>query len=162
MFWLVGGNQVGKAAIAGWRELIAPAIARDPSLSLWPFDGQLATLLARSGLVIAETYPGEAYGHLDLEIRRPGHSKRRQADRAGDSRALRHWARTNHVRLADRLQASIDNGFGAGADGEDCFDALAGLFGMLDVVLGNRRSGEPEDEMTRIEGWILGQQATAA
>lgn len=159
MFWLVGGNQVGKAAITGWRDLIMPTIACDTSLSLWPFDGRLDNLLARPGVVLAETYPGEVYGHMDLEIRRPGRSKRRQADRAGDRHALRSWARTNHVRLADRLQASIDNGFGAGVDGEDCFDAVVGLFGMLDVMLGNRRSGEPENELTRIEGWILGQQA---
>jgi len=25
MFWTLGGNQVGKAAISGWRELLAPA-----------------------------------------------------------------------------------------------------------------------------------------
>ena len=58
MFWLVGGNQVGKAAITGWRDLITPAVERDPALSLWPFDGRLAALLARPGVVIAETYPG--------------------------------------------------------------------------------------------------------
>ena len=29
-FWLVGGNQVGKAAITGWRDLIAPA-GRQPT-----------------------------------------------------------------------------------------------------------------------------------
>ena len=162
MFWLVGGNQVGKAAITGWRDLITPAVARDPALSLWPFDGRLAALLAQPGVVIAETYPGEAYGHLDLTIRKPDRSKRRQADRMADRHALRNWARTNHVLLADRLQASIDSGFGADADAEDCFDAVVGLFGMLDVVLGNRPAGEPEDDVTKIEGWILGQQAPVA
>ena len=162
MFWLVGGNQVGKAAITGWRDLITPAVERDPALSLWPFDGRLAVLLARPGVVIAETYPGEAYGHLDLTIRKPDRSKRRQADRMADRHALRNWARTNHVLLADRLQASIDSGFGADAAGEDCFDAVVGLFGMLDVVLGNRPAGEPEDDVTKIEGWILGQQAPTA
>ena len=160
--WLVGGNQVGKAAITGWRDLITPAVERDPALSLWPFDGRLAALLARPGVVIAETYPGEAYGHLDLTICKPDRSKRRQADRMADRHALRNWARTNHVLLADRLQASIDSGFGADAAGEDCFDAVVGLFGMLDVVLGNRPAGEPEDDVTKIEGWILGQQAPKA
>ena len=70
------------------------------------------------------------------------------------------WARTNRVRLTRRLRAEILDGFGAGKDGEDRFDAVAGLLGMLDVVLGNRPSGEPEDDTTRIEGWILGQHST--
>lgn len=162
MFWLVGGNQVGKAAITGWRDLIAPAVAGNPSLSLWPFDGRLASLLANSRVVVAETYPGETYGHLGLEIRKPGRSKRRQADRAGDAHALLNWAGTNRVLLADRLQDSIDSGFGPKADGEDCFDAVVGLFGMLDVVLGNRPSGERDDDITKVEGSILGQQVAGS
>ena len=51
--------------------------------------------------------------------------------------------------------------FGARNDGEDRFDAVVGLLGMLDVVLGNLPSGEPEDDTTRVEGWILGQHSTA-
>jgi hypothetical protein len=31
---------------------------------------------------------------------------------------------------------------------------------MLDVVLGNLESGEPEDDTTQIEGWILGYLAS--
>ena len=158
MFWLIGSNQVGKAAITGWRDLIVPARVDDAPLSLWPFDGRLADLLARAGVVIAETYPGEVYGHLDLEIRRSDRSKRCQQDRAADAPALHAWARTNHVRVTEQLHAAINRGFGADNDGEDRFDAVVGLFGMLDVVLGNRSSGEPEDDVTKIEGWILGQQ----
>ena len=67
------------------------------------------------------------------------------------------WARTNRVHLTSRLGATIADGFGTVADGEDRFDAVVGLFGMLDVALGNRPSGEPDDDTTRIEGWILGQ-----
>ena len=60
------------------------------------------------------------------------------------------------------LVAEIEDGFGAGASGEDRFDAVAGLFGILNVVLGRRPSGEPDDPVVRrIEGWILGQTATA-
>ena len=158
IFWLVGGNQVGKAAITGWRDLIVPAMVDDAPLSLWPFDGQLVDLLARAGVVIAETYPGEVYGHLDLKIRRRDRSKRCQQDRAADAPSMHVWARTNHVQLTDQLHAAIDRGFGTDNAGEDRFDAVVGLFGMLDVVLGNRSSGEPEDDMTSIEGWILGQQ----
>ena len=51
------------------------------------------------------------------------------------------------------------DGFGGGADGEDRFDAVVGLWGMLDVALGNRAPGEPDDKTTWVEGWILGQPA---
>jgi hypothetical protein len=37
LFWTLGGNQVGKAAIAGWKEIIGPA--RHAGARLWPFEG---------------------------------------------------------------------------------------------------------------------------
>ena len=159
IFWLVGPKQVGRAAITGWRDLLAPAMGSEAPPSLWPFDGRLVELLARPGVVVAETYPAEVYRHLDLAIRRNARSKRDQSDRAADAGALEAWARTNRVRLTGRLRATIMDGFGGGADGEDRFDAVVGLWGMLDVALGNRAPGEPDDETTWVEGWILGQPA---
>ena len=35
LFWTLGANQSGKAAIAGWQALIVPA----PNLRIWPFEG---------------------------------------------------------------------------------------------------------------------------
>ena len=160
VFWLVGAKQVGKATITGWRDLLAPAMASSSPPKIWPFDGRLSELLGRPGVVVAETYPAEVYRHLDLAIRSGGKSKRCQSHRAADASALRAWARANRVRLTRRLWAAIRDGFGASKDGEDRFDAVVGLFGMLNVVLGNRPSGEPEDDTTRIEGWILGQHST--
>jgi hypothetical protein len=44
--------------------------------------------------------------------------------------------------------------------GDDAFDAVVGLFGMLEVVLGRREPGESKGEQIRdVEGWILGQAA---
>ncbi len=158
LFWLVGGKQVGKAAITGWRDLLAPALAKKGMpVSIWPFDGCLAELLARPGVIVAETYPAESYRHLHLAIRGSKRSKRRQSDRAEDASPINDWVRTNRVHLTDRLHGEIADGFGDGTDGEDRFDAVVGLCGMLDVVLGNSPSGEPDDATTRIEGWILGQ-----
>ena len=157
IFWLVGPKQVGRAAITGWRDLLTPAMRSESPPSIWPFDGRLTDLLARPGVVVAETYPAEVYRHLDLAVRGNGRSKRRQADRAADAGSLEAWARTNRVHLTSRLGATIADGFGTGADGEDRFDAVVGLFGMLDVALGNRPSGDPDGDTTRIEGWILGQ-----
>lgn len=179
-FWLVGGNQVGKAAINGWRDLIAPAIgnrpataaeaghpkdAKTPTLSIWPFDGPLICLLSRPGVVVAETYPGEVYHHLGLGIVDGNRSKRCRTDRQADAATIRNWAEANQVQMTDPLRTDIENGFGSKEDGEDRFDAVVGLLGMLNVVLGHRTPGVPEgqsgvsDEITRVEGWILGQHA---
>src|SRR4051812_36449513 len=48
LFWTLGGNQVGRAAISGWRDVVRPAMER--GAALWPFDGTLAELAAREGV----------------------------------------------------------------------------------------------------------------
>ena len=156
LFWLVGPKQVGKAAISGWRDLLAPASAIDASLSIWPFDGRLSDLLTRAGIVVAETYPAAMYRHLDLEIRHSGRKKTSKSDRTNDAPTMRAWARDRGVRLDSQLEDDLADGFGSDRSGDDRFDAVVGLFGMLDVVLGNLMSGEPEDDTLKIEGWILG------
>ena len=166
LFWLVGGNQVGKAAITGWRDLLGPALSDRSAgalrVAIWPFDGALDALLERPGIVVAETYPGEVYRHLALDIVKPNRSKRKRDDRAADAPRMHRWARKNRVRIGPSLHDAIDDGFGEHGSGEDRFDAVVGLLGMLDVVLGNRPPGAPRDERTRVEGWILGQQPASA
>ena len=156
LFWLVGAKQVGKAAISGWRDLLAPALADNTELSIWPFDGPLSDLLARPGIVVAETYPAAMYRHLDLEIRQSSRKKTSRSDRANDAPTMRAWARDRGVRLDSQLENELAKGFGSDRSGDDRFDAVVGLFGMLDVVLGNLADGEPENDTTKIEGWILG------
>jgi hypothetical protein len=52
----------------------------------------------------------------------------------------------------------VQSGFGPAPGGEDAFDAVVGLFGMLNLALGLRPLDEPSGErLRRIEGWILGQ-----
>ena len=54
LFWTLGGNQVGKGALTGWRLLqAAPA----GSLNFWPFDGPLVELVQPGRVVVTETYP---------------------------------------------------------------------------------------------------------
>ena len=156
MFWLVGSKQVGRSAISGWRDLLAPALASEapPPPSIWPFDGRLNDLLKQPGVVVSETYPATMYRHLSLGVSKG--SKRQQSDRADDAATMQAWARTNGVRLTKPLQDEVEDGFGPRKDGEDPFDAVVGLLGMLDVVLGNLAPGEPEDDTTQIEGWMLG------
>ena len=60
------------------------------------------------------------------------------------------------------MDDALRSGFGPTAAGEDPFDAAAGLVGMLNVLFGHRLPGEPaDDQIRRIEGWILGQAAAA-
>ena len=53
-------GSVGSAACALWREL-APLLTKDRSFAIWPFDGDLHTLLWTPSLVVGESYPRAAY-----------------------------------------------------------------------------------------------------
>ena len=162
LFWTLGGNQVGKAAISGWRDVIAPALRglrgwRAP-IRLWPFDGPLERLVEQPGIVVAETYPGEIYSHFCMEIAAPHRSKRRQDDRRSEAPILIDAAKRLDIDLADSLCGMIKEGFGSQRGGDDRFDAVVGLFGMINVLRGYRAPGDPHDHTRRtIEGWILGQ-----
>jgi hypothetical protein len=60
-------------------------------------------------------------------------------------------------RIGPALRGMIEEGF---PEGDDAFDTLAGLFGMVEVALGRRKYGEPsEDRIRNVEGWILGQRS---
>jgi hypothetical protein len=156
LFWTLGAQQVGKAAIAGWRDLLIPALGAGHDLELWPFDGPLDGLFAPGRIVVAETYPAEVYRHLGLEFRRGG--KRRQAGRAANGAVLIDAARRLAVTLDRPLRRALAGGFGPGPGGEDPFDAAVGLLGMVNVLRGGRPPGAPDDPVVRrIEGWILGQ-----
>jgi len=168
LFWTLGGRQVGKAAIDGWRTVLAPALRdRELEVALWPFDGELGALVARGGVVVTETWPRECYRHLGLSFAptpySPHPSKRRQADRRRNAPALLAWATATGTGLAPDLAAAIGDGFGAGPGGEDPFDAVAGLFGMVNELLGRRPEGVPDGDeaVRRVEGWILGMAPSA-
>ncbi|WP_198376440.1 hypothetical protein [Neoroseomonas rubea] len=54
----------------------------------------------------------------------------------------------------------IADGFGADAAGEDRFDSVIGLAGLIGVLDGARPDFVPEDAAIRTwEGWVLGQAA---
>lgn len=157
LFWTLGGNQVGKAALSGWREVIRPALAR--GARLWPFDGPLAGLAGTgwSGTVLAECYPGEVYDHLGCRFG-GAESKRRQEDRRRRAAPILDWAARHDVVFDLPARAAILAGFGPETTGEDAFDALIGLLGLIEVAAGRRAPGpESDPEICRFEGWILGQ-----
>jgi hypothetical protein len=161
MFWTLGGNQVGKAMIVGWRDLLAPARRDGVDVAIWPFDGTLADLIRSHRFIVTEAYPGEVYGHLGLSLRSRG-GKRSQAARSAAAPLLLAWVERASLALTPALRAEITAGFGAASGADDRFDAVVGLFGLINVMSGARPSGEPDDPVVRrIEGWILGQDATA-
>jgi hypothetical protein len=151
LFWTLGANQVGKGAIVGWRHVLAPALNDGNDTLLWPFDGPLHELFQPGKIVIAETYPAECYGWFFGPLKGKG----RQDVRRTVSTPLLEKAQSIGLELKPELVAAIQCGF---PEGDDAFDAVVGLFGMIEVVTGRRRSGEPAEERIRqLEGWILGQ-----
>jgi hypothetical protein len=157
LFFTLGGAQVGPAAISGWRDVIQPSLDR---IKLWPFDGDLSSLLSTQGVTIAEIYPAEAYLHLGVKIGSgTGRTKTSREDRR---EAVKHWPsqfNSDEIRLSAAALSWVEWGFAS----EDDFDALAGLLSMLQIVTGQRGSAVPDtDEIRQIEGWILGQEFSEA
>jgi hypothetical protein len=150
LFWTLGPNQVGRAALSGWAELL-----RRPDVGLWPFDGELGALLATGPVVVAETYPAECASRFGLTA--PGTSKRRRPDRAALAPAVLAVAGRLGVDVAPAMRALIVDGFGEAPAGEDAFDAVVGVLGMIDVLRGNHPTGPPEGfPHLAVEGWTFG------
>ena len=157
VFWTLGANQSGKAAIAAWRDWLAPALAEGAPIRLWPFEGGLHALLAPGRAVVAEVYPAEALRHCGLRM---GGSKRAHADRAALAEPLLATMATRGVVGDAALVAAVRDGFGRDAAGEDRFDSLIGLLGLIGVLDGARPDFIPDDPaITAVEGWVLGQSA---
>jgi hypothetical protein len=155
LFWTLGANQVGKAALHGWRHLLVPALCEHPRPMLWPFDGAFRALVAAGHVVFAETYPAEALRHLTLRLRG---SKRRQADRRNLAEHLFSVITDLDAVAEPDLAVAIGDGFGSAQDGEDRFDCLLGVLCVLNVLSGRRTDEAPErTEILFWEGWVLGQ-----
>lgn len=160
LFWTLGGNQVGKGALTGWKEIVIPEI--QAGAAIWPFDGTLTELARRGGRILAETFPAEAYRHVGVAFG-PNQSKRRRDDRMKMADHILVWANDNKLQLSKSLRIEVSDGFGSRSIGEDKFDAFVGLAGMLQVVEGRRVEGPTDDQALRIwEGWILGQSGVAS
>lgn len=152
LFWTLGANQVGRGAIVGWRDVLAPALKNSNDVLFWPFDGKIPDLLQPGKLVIAETFPAEYYRLFSGSV---VNRKSQQWSRTKFGDFLLNWAVKRNLELEQPLHQQIEKGF---PEGDDAFDAVVGLFGMIEIATGERQSGEPrDDKITRLEGWILGQ-----
>lgn len=159
LFWTLGANQTGKAAIAAWRDLLLPALAGPRPPALWPFDGPLRPLLEDGRVVLAETYPAEAMRQLGLRM---GGSKRRHADRLALVPALRQAMALLSARPDAALDHLMTRGFDPDAAGEDRLDCVLGVLCVLQVLAGRRTDAAPDDPwVQRWEGWVLGQAPNA-
>jgi len=158
LFWTLGANQSGKAAIAAWRDMLLPNLAGDDDgIRLWPFAGAFRALLTPGKVALAETYPAEALRHFGITL---NGSKRRQADRAAVAARLRAVMMALAVRSDPALEQAIATGFGSDPAGEDRFDCILGVLCVLNVLAGNRPDIAPTDTwIRRWEGWVLGQTA---
>jgi hypothetical protein len=140
LFWTLGPKTAGKGAIIGWRDVIA-----------------LRDLLKPGNVVIAETYPAEYYRHF-LTMPPRGFGKNNQGHRQVVGEAVEEWATNAGISVEELFRTQLFDGFGDRKGADDPFDAAVGLFGMLEVILGRRGSGEPADQIiSKLEGWILGQ-----
>lgn len=155
LFWTLGANQSGKAAIAAWRDWLAPSLAAGAPDALWPFEGCVAALLAPGRLVLAEVYPAEAMRQVGVGL---AGSKRAQGPRRAAAPLLRAALAARHAVPDAALDGMIAEGFGAEASGEDRFDSLVGVLGVMGVLDGARPDFIPDDPwVRRWEGWVLGQ-----
>jgi hypothetical protein len=160
LFWTLGPKQAGKASLDGWR-LLREARARGVDIALWPFDGSLARLLAPpAAFVVAETYPREYYRYIGVPPAARW-SKRRRDDRLTCVPRLLAWADSLGVGFAADVRRLVTSGFGDGPVGEDQFDCVVGVLGMIGVVTGAIAVGLPDDDpaVATTEGWILGRAA---
>jgi hypothetical protein len=157
----MGGQQVVKAAIPGWDSLIEPTLDNpELNLKLWLFSGSLADICNPGNIVVVETYPAENYGHLGLSYSSPvRRSKRRYDDRKAFAPQLISWVEKHYLVLDESIRHVVEDGFSNLLDGENRFDAFIGLYGMINVILGNRPAVEPLPyQISKIEGWMFGQE----
>ncbi|WP_460253379.1 hypothetical protein [Acidiphilium sp. MT5] len=158
LFWTLGANQCGKAALSGWRDCLLPAFAAQTKLRLWPFEGEFRALLQPAQIVIAETYPAEALVQLGLTLRG---SKRNQADRQALAPDLLRSLAQLQAEPSPALHHAISSGFGPSPTGEDQFDSLLGVLNVIAVI--NGAPDRPPDHSPPsslsdpVEGWVLGQ-----
>lgn len=160
-FWTLGANQVGKAMLHGWQNLLLPG--RDCGFHIWPFDGDLARLSQTPGTTLIETYPAEIYGWLGLhEMTLPsGRFAKSRQDARRDAIAhlmpmLESWGIVMEPSLYQRIANGIDNAHGK----DDAFDALIGVIGLIMIAMGKRAENLSDTAMIRDqEGWIIGQFA---
>jgi hypothetical protein len=124
------------------------------TFAMWPFEGELDTLVGSRGTTVAEMYPRAAYATALIDG--PPHCRPRLAiaktDRGMRQAALEQlegmrWVRYGKVRF-EGLDCALDN--------EDDFDACVTAAALLRCVIEELPFTEPLDSAAGAEGGILG------
>ncbi len=147
VFWTIGPQQVGRAALAAWYGVVRPAL-RDLGAAIWPYAGELDDLVAGGRLVLAESYPSDVRRRLapengDATIANPEN----RAAILGE--ALSGFI---NVEMAQGLWDEAEEGFAS----RDAFDAFIGLLGMIRSAERGWLPEPPRGAWLAMEGWILG------
>jgi hypothetical protein len=145
-------SAVGKGALSGWCEVIAPALAQ--GARLWPFDGTLKELTSEPGLIVAETYPHRPT-ISSLHPSEAARAKRSKCPVRAKRLPFLESASRKQVDLSPRLRDQVIDGFGSVAAGEDCFDAFMGVAKMIEVAKGRPKRAASAGPLSLWEGWIL-------
>jgi hypothetical protein len=156
VFWTLGGNQVGRAAIHGWENVLVPGIFR---IKLWPFDGTLRELISAGHAVVTEIYPAEACAQMGVRFGQGQKMRKtRRTDRQSTVGKIENWIKTHNLPVL--LDPLAQEAFRTGFKSDDHYDAFVGLLSMIEVVFRESVNYEPDDDQVRqVEGWILGQEA---
>ena len=141
---------VGSGTRDFWKELI-PQLCGDKGFSVWPFEGDLTSLLVRHEVVLCETYPALAYAATladELPTGRVANSKTKQAWRDWVCNCLTQagWVDANRIDLGN-LDASRAN--------EDDFDAHVTAAAFLRCIHEGREIASPEWIDAKAEGSML-------
>lgn len=112
-------GSVGSGTREIWRELV-PMLKEPRDFAVWPFEGDAEFGHPEHGILLAETYPGLAYGAVladDLPTARLVIAKRNDAQRIAACKRLAaaNWVRESRVELPNLEPARAS---------EDDFDAL--------------------------------------
>lgn len=129
-------------------------------IGLWPFDGALLALLESRSAVIVETYPTEFYAHLGFRLGDgKGNGKQSLSARQAVSKHLLTVAAQLACEFTEAAHEAVTGGFGPRRDGEDAFDAMVGVLGILKYLHASEPIDAPADPAVQsVEGWILGQR----
>lgn len=146
-------GSVGSATCSLWREL-GPLLDGNLIFRVWPFDGDMKTLVADVPVVLGEIYPRAAYATALLnqpcELRPPlSLAKTDPGVRFAAIEALKasDWVRANRVTIANADYAQ---------SGEDDFDACMTAAALLRCELDQAPLSSPLTGNSRIEGSMLG------
>ena len=141
---------VGSGTRAFWKELI-PHLSGRRGFAVWPFEGELSSLLERSRVVLCETYPCLAYAAA-LAARLPSgamrifKTKKGPRNEACDRLGRAQWVRAHGIDLGD---------LGRPRANEDDFDAHLTAAAVLRCVDEGMRLDHPRWTDARAEGSML-------